>query len=140
LSPSINDIEEIFIHIKQLKEEQSLDLKNTRVLEQSDNVNLLIDNDKNFTNINQFNGKNNQIVTKMDQDFGICDMCKEEIIFEKNLSGLIVLDKIFICEKCSQNKSDRIINNWIHSKMANLEDVKPIALWLMQKKNKKRLV
>lgn len=56
----------------------------------------------------------------MDQDFDICDMCKEEIIFEKNLSGLIVLNKIFICEKSSQNKSDRIINNWIHSKMANL--------------------
>ena len=156
ITKSSDDIDEIFLHVKQLKEEQNSNIENIPAEKDLYNENLIIDNYINFDDIkpedifviletrkitlNQFEGIKNQIITKMDQDFGVCDMCRAEVIFEKNLSGLVVFEKFFVCEKCSQNTSNEILNNWIQSKMAGLEDVKPIALWLMQKKNKKRLI
>ncbi len=71
---------------------------------------------------------------------GVCDICGEKIVFEKNLAGLVVSDKFFACEKCCQDASKKNLDTWTESKNAKPEDVRPIAFWLMQLKNKNRLM
>ena len=67
---------------------------------------------------------------------GICDLCKQEIFFEKNLSGLVVGDKFFACEECCKTSSKEDLINWTRSRMIKPYDVRPMGLWITQEKNK----
>lgn len=71
---------------------------------------------------------------------GLCDICQTDFLFEKNLSGLVINGKFFVCESCCKEASKDDLDHWIESKMAKLTDVKPIALWLMEHQNKTRLI
>jgi hypothetical protein len=51
----------------------------------------------------------------------------------------VIHGKFFSCENCCQEVSKKDLHNWTESRMAKPTDVKPIALWLMQKENKARL-
>jgi len=67
---------------------------------------------------------------------GICDICETVMVFEKNLTGLVVADKFFACEKCCTNLSRNELIQWTKSKMTNPTDVRPIGLWMAKDKNK----
>ena len=156
------DLEEISSHIEQLKQQQEnfeerkddvvepieiisqstgqvageFDLDNIPpedVFEIIGPVDELSETDKE-TNIEQFTTMETET-----RSVGMCDMCKTAMLFEKNLSGLAIHGKFFACEKCCQNASKKDLDNWAKSRMAKPTDVKPIALWLMQKENKARL-
>ena len=155
------DLEEISSHIQQLKQQENFEEKKDEEVETIEIIShstgqvageLDLDNippedvfeiigpvdelseiDKE-TNIEQFT-----TIEKETRLVGICDMCKSAMPFEKNLSGLAIHGKFFACEKCCQDASKKDLDNWTESRMAKPTDVKPIALWLMQKENKDRL-
>jgi len=149
-SKRIKDIEEIFLHIKQIKEEQDkLENKREDRLDSVDKIYLdNIPPEDVFEIVEPVNEPSDktgelleETISKMKvvDSSGICDICKQEMVFEKNLSGLVIHGRFFTCEKCCQVASKDELMNWTKSKMSNLEGVKPIALWLMQEKNKSRL-
>ncbi len=156
-----SDLEEIFLHIKKIKEEQGnfsnngnknlnpLELirDNTGITNEESDFKEITDNDlfeivkpsqdfifnnrklneEDFSEINQ---KNNS---------GICDLCSSVFIFEENPSGLVINEEFFVCEKCCKESTKEDLENWTKSKMISPNEVKPIALWLMEKNNKTRL-
>jgi len=71
---------------------------------------------------------------------GVCDICNGKIVFEKNLAGLVINDKFFACEKCCQQATKNDLDKWVETKNAKTENVRPIAFWLMQIKNKNKLL
>lgn len=71
---------------------------------------------------------------------GICDLCKREIFFEKNLSGLVVGNKFFACEECCKTSSKEELMNWTRSRMIKPYDVRPMGLWFTQEKNKAKSI
>jgi len=71
-----------------------------------------------------------------DLSTGTCDLCKNEIEFKYNLSGLVVADEFFACEDCCQTLPKNEIFDWTKSKMLKPGDVRPIALWITEEKNK----
>ena len=75
-----------------------------------------------------------------DTSTGICDLCKHEIVFEKNLSGLVVCDRFFACEECCKTVSKEDLMSWTKSRMVTSNDIRPIGLWTIQEKNKGRSV
>ncbi len=156
------DIEEIFLHVKQIKAEQ-YKLENKRE-DELDSIKINEEYTKqtleeiSLDNIppedvfeivepaNEFSNEAGEsleeAVSKMKVDIGTmgtCDFCKQEIIFEQNLSGLVIRNRFFTCEKCCQDASKDELMKWTKSKMANSKEVRPIALWLMQNKNRTRL-
>jgi RNA polymerase-binding transcription factor DksA len=145
------DIEEIFLHIKQIKSEQdNLENKREDRLNPEDKINLdnippedvfeIVELENELSDETSELSEETISKIKVDIDsLGLCDLCKQEIDFEKNLSGLVIHGKFFACEKCCQVASKDELMNWTKSKMSNLEDVKPIVLWFMQEKNKSRL-
>ncbi len=82
-----------------------------------------------------------EIITSMDinLDKRRCDMCKKTINLENNLSGIVVHDTHFLCEDCCSNSSKAELDSWMHTRMANPGDLKPVALWLMKEKNKTKM-
>ena len=145
------DIEEIFLHIKQIKDEQdNLENKREGRLDSADKFSLnnippedvfeIVELENEFSDETSEFSEETISKIKVDIDSsGICDFCKQEMVFENNLSGLVIHGKFFTCEKCCQVASKDELMKWAESKMSNFEDVKPIALWLMQEKNKSRL-
>ena len=135
------DIEEIFTHVKLLKDEQEKPEEIDKVEFES----IKTTNDIPPENIFEIVGPEElleQNVSKMKVDIessGTCDICGQEFVFDDNLSGLTILGKFFSCEKCCQVASKDTLDSWINYKNAKLKDIKPIALWLMQEKNKTRL-
>lgn len=159
---SQRDIEEIFLHVKQIKEEQDK-LENKRE-DELDSIEIIQDNtgqtveETNLDNIppedvfeivgsadepsDETGEFLEETVSKMEVDIDstvTCDLCKREIVFEENLSGLVIHDRFFACEECCQVVSKDELLNWAKSKMAKLGDVRPIALWLMQEKDRTKL-
>ena len=142
------DLEEIFLHIQDIIEERNLDneLKQIEILQENLKKTageLDINNyskDDIFEVVEDDEIEDHQTV--MTSDFvlkGFCDFCNEEIDFENNLSGLVLKDKSFVCQKCCTNANKETLEKWVETKMATQKDVKPIALWLMEIKNKSRL-
>jgi hypothetical protein len=138
------DLEEIFLRVNQIRAERELD----PVVIIQDNVQMTageldsIPPEDIFEIVEIFEDFPEKISTKMINDSdsnGTCDICSKEIIFEENLSGLVVQGKFFSCEKCCNDASKDALNNWAKSKTTNLKEVKPIALWLMEEKNKTSL-
>ena len=87
--------------------------------------------------------KNEQTVMTKNFDINLetrkCDLCDKTMNLEENLSGLVIDDTHFLCEDCCQDTSNIELDIWTSSKMASPGDLKPIALWLMKKKNKNSL-
>ncbi len=127
------DIEEIFLHVKKLRSEyESVSEINTEKITLTDNISP----DDIFEVVDE-----DEINSTMNfKSTGFCDICGQDIIFDENLSGLILLNKFFACEECCKDASNNVLNSWIETRKAKTEDVKPIALWLMQEKHKNRLI
>jgi len=143
------DIQEIFLHVRKLKAECGLIEEVDK--EKLENIETIKkDNEKNFKKINQDDISSNNVDKAVDQNetlsklslktSGICDICGQNISFDENLSGLILLNRFFACEECCKDASNDILNSWIKTRNARNEDAIPIALWLMQKKHKTRLI
>ena len=145
-----NDLQEIFSHVEQIKlEREQTDEVKSNELEpvelNKDNTGITVGEINNISpddlfeivaTIEESADENEEIledaVSKMKvgaDSTGTCDMCGRDIVFEKNLSGLVIKSRFFACEKCCQSSSKDELDNWTDSKMANPEDVKPIALW-----------
>jgi len=143
------DIEEIFLHVKKLKAEcgsvEEISKEKIYEIEISKS-----DNEKITKGAISDNISPNDIFEVVDEDVivstmnlktsGFCDICGQDIILNENLSGLILLNKFFACKDCCKDASNNVLNSWIETRNAKAEDVKPIALWLMQEKHKNRLV
>ena len=153
------ELEEIFLHIKQLKKEDNNenDLSEKElepidiIMDKSNQIAGEIDietilEDDVFEIVGPVTEDEEQIeetFSKMKVGFGsasICDICGQKIVFEENLAGLVIDNSFFACEKCCQDASKKDLDAWTESKKANPEDVRPIAFWLMQLKNKNRLL
>jgi hypothetical protein len=153
------DLEEISSHVKKLIDEKNINSDNQDRLDpfeiiknKTDIIAGDIDLDK-FTSEDFFeivkpikdevkdtsNLSKKSISTMQIESTGDCDICKQKIVFERNLSGLVIHGRFFACEKCCQDASKDDLSDWAETKTAKPEDVKPIALWLMQEKNKTRL-
>ena len=131
------DIKEIFLHVEKLKKE--FELKKDINEEKFDSSKIIKDNT--FTKDTFETVNEDETVTIMSlKNKSICDLCGQDIIFDENLSGLVIKNKFFACEECCKDASDEVLKSWIETRDAKTQDVKPIALWLMQVKNKTRLI
>ena len=157
MSQKQKDIQEIFQHIQKIQQEQGVDSTNSE-LEPVDIIKNqtgkiageLSEEDFGPEDVFEIVGpvietqqETQEPVSKMALDIGsagLCDLCGEKIIFEKNLAGLVISDKFFACERCCKNSSKTDLDSWTESKGANPGDVRPVAFWLMQIKNKNRLI
>ena len=147
------DLKEIFSHIEQLKlERQQIedikkeDLKPIYIIK--DNIGITAGKLENippediFKIVSLVEEDSEEPITVMKADAnsrGKCDICGKKIKFEKNLSGLIIHERYFACRKCCNKSSKEELNIWTELKKASPKEVKPIALWLMQEKNKTKL-
>jgi hypothetical protein len=129
------------LHVKKLKEEYGLieKINSTKMLKEKFENKIILENvsaDDIFEIVDD-----EEIVSKMEnKNFGICDICGQDIIFDENPSGLILLNRYFACEECCKDASNKILYSWIETRNAKTEDVKPIAFWLMEKNQRNRLV
>jgi hypothetical protein len=157
LSQKEKDIQEIFHHVKKIREEQEFDSKDKK-LESVDIIKYSADgiagelSEDNFSDEDVFEivepvvetqDELEDPVSKMTLDFGsagVCDICSGKIVFEKNLAGLVINDKFFACENCCQKATKNDLDSWVETKNAKTENVRPIAFWLMQIKNKNKLL
>jgi len=149
-----SEVDEIFSHIKQLKAEQV----NNDEINQDDieSINTIKENTGTIGGETSYQGitakdiftiiRPDELVTenlsrmKVDIDSsGTCDICGKEIIFDENLSGLTIRGEFFSCEKCCQDASKETLDSWTEYKQGKPKDIIPIALWLMQEKNKTKL-
>lgn len=149
------DLDEIFSHVQRLKEEQDiLDTKPDEVDAYDviqDNIGVKagelseekIDPDDLFEIVGpveeETDNVNEEKTTLIKTDSGVCDLCGQTFLLEENLAGLIINSEFFACEKCCQNASREDIEEWCNSRMKESHNVQPIALWLMQEKNKTTL-
>jgi hypothetical protein len=147
------DLKEIFLHIKQIKLEKNQieDVENNKIkpvetIQKNVGINdIELDNippEDIFEIVGSADDFSEENYTKMKENInlvGKCDICGQKIDFEKNLSGLVIKNSVFACEKCCIDKSKDELINWTESKMTNPKDIQPIALWLMQEKNKNKL-
>ena len=125
------DLEEIFLHVKHLKDDQ----KNYGNIPQEDVFEIV-----EFVEDTDNPPEEEFVSKKIDNGpLMVCDLCGENIVPEENLAGLVISERNFACEKCCQELSKDKLSSWTESKMTKPGDVKPIALWLMEEKNKSRL-
>jgi len=151
ISKKEKDLDEIFFHIQEIKEKQN----NLEISETDENqVNIDFKN-FDFSNISKedifeivspvYEKNDISNINNLDEidnigSVGLCDICGCGMIFEKNLSGLVLHGKFFACEKCCKKSTKNELNIWTSSKNAKQSDIKPIALWLMEKENRTRLI
>lgn len=141
MDEDIDFLEEISDHIKDIKngnlESTNNQESKTEFLEWKE----VTEGDL-FEVVNKVEETNEEITTQMNYNLAtrICDQCKEVINLENNLSGLVVHDSYFLCEKCCNNLSKEELDKWTKSRMAKPGDLKPVALWLMREKNKNKLL
>jgi len=144
LSQRDKDLKEIFLHVNQIKSER--ELEPVKIIQE--NVEMTageLDNippEDIFEIVEVFEEFPEKISSKMKVDVdsvGTCDICSQEIVFEENLSGLVINGRFFSCEKCCKEASKDALNNWAKFRTSDPKEVKPIALWLMEEKNKTKL-
>jgi hypothetical protein len=149
------DIDEIFSHVQKLKEEQNILDKKTDEINAydviQDNIGVKageiseddIDQNDLFEVIGPVEEETMDVEEErtsiMKNETGKCDFCGQTFVLEENLAGLIINSEFFACEKCCNNASRKDIEKWCNNRMKKEHDVKPIALWLMEQKNKTTL-
>jgi len=140
MNEEIDFLDEISDHIKEIKDNKNK-TKNVSITDSSPLLWEEVTEDDLFEVVNKINEKQENITSKMDVniDTRICDICKRTINLEENLSGLVVHNSHFLCEECCQNSSKEDLDSWTISKTAKPGDLKPVALWLMNEKNKDQL-
>lgn len=151
------DIDEIISHIQKLKKTKSKKppskkgtsykklnkKKMSEIPESLKNVNE--NNDEVFSSLQieeQVTVMSPQVIGFTDDSTVTCDFCNSDIVLGKNLSGLVVADEFFACEKCCQNIPKEDLMEWTKSKMVSASDVRPIGLWVIQQQssNKKEKI
>ncbi|MFP4112046.1 MAG: hypothetical protein ACLFPQ_00195 [Candidatus Woesearchaeota archaeon] len=63
-----------------------------------------------------------------------CTLCNKEIELEKNLTGLVINDDIFICQHCCSTNPKNMLLDWINQKTDNAPNFRPIVSWLEDRK------
>jgi hypothetical protein len=157
------DLDEIFSHIQQIKEEQKM--TNVTKQEEVEPIKIIQENTKQLAgeltiediesgdvfeilgevettpNENLISiGNLSASVKEEPSSTGVCDICHQGILFERNLSGLVIHGQFFACENCCKDATKENLDIWAESKNAKPEDIKPIAFWLMEKDDKTRLI
>jgi len=147
-----DDLEEIFSHIQEIKnQEQSKNIennelneidiikKNVEVIAGDTNITDTFDDDL-FEIVSPVNNAVSDISQmNINSDITICDICHERINLQDNLSGLSIKGEYFACEKCCYNASKEDLEYWTGSRSSKQKDIQPIALFLMYNKNKEDL-
>mgnify|MGYP002400864767 CR=1 FL=1 len=67
-----------------------------------------------------------------------CVMCNRKITLNENLSGVVFKDEHFLCEDCSNRKSEEDIFRLTKTIMQDPDQGMPIALWLIHEQNKEK--
>jgi hypothetical protein len=68
-----------------------------------------------------------------------CSVCYRIFSLSKNPSGLVFLDKHFVCEDCCDNRSKEI-SKFTNTVMQSPNNGMPIALWLLHEQNKNKTI
>lgn len=136
------ELEEIYLHVKKLRTQRNsteeIDKK-----EISTNSKIIVNKILPDFFSDNISDKVNEVdpSSKMSlKTSAICDLCGEDFFIDENLSGLILSNKFFACEECCKDASNDVLNKWMNTRNSKLGELRPIALWLMQEKNKKRLI
>ena len=157
ISKMDEDLQEIFAHIERIKQKNQIEeepivkqLEPIDVIRKTSGVTIgesdmqdFIDDDL-FEIIGPADETREEVfeeekITSMFVDSGLCDLCGKEMVLEEHLSGLIIRNEFFACESCCQDADKNVLDSWTSSRVASKEDVQPIALWLMQNKDKTKL-
>lgn len=67
----------------------------------------------------------------------ICSVCLRNFSLSQNPSGLVFLDKHFVCEDCCDSRTNEI-SNFTKTIMQSPNNGMPIALWLLHEQNKNK--
>ena len=144
------DIDEISSHIKKLKKINSVNRKSKKSPSKrrknkktkSKAINKSNKIEENNTEIlsslqiqEPVSIMNPEVIGFTDDSTVTCDVCNHEIVLGKNLSGLVVADEFFACEKCCQEIPKKKLMDWTKSKMVSGSDVRPIGLWVIQQQD-----
>ena len=150
----VGELDEIISHVEQLKAKQEkVEEDNKNDLEVIKKIQDNTGKIAGETSVEEISSKDvfeivgtNEIleerISKMNVDMSsssVCDICGQEMVFEENLSGLTIHGKYFTCEKCCKDASKETLEGWVNYKQAKPEDMKPIALWIMQENNRTQL-
>lgn len=68
----------------------------------------------------------------------ICSICSRKFLLNENLSGLVFIDKHFICEQCCDKHSNEEISLLTKTIMQSSNTGMPIDLWLIHEENKNK--
>ena len=68
-----------------------------------------------------------------------CSVCCRIFSLSKNPSGLVFLDKHFVCEDCCDNRPKEI-SKFTNTVMQSPNNGMPIALWLLHEQNKNKTI
>ena len=147
------DIDEIISHIQKLKKIKSKPLQSKKgksdktgnKKKKSETSDSLIKVHKENNEIGyslqideQITIMNPKVIGFTDESTVSCDFCNQDIVLGKNLSGLVVADEFFACEKCCQEIPKKDIMEWTKTKMVSTNDVRPIGLWVIQQQGKNK--
>ncbi len=147
------DIDEIISHIQKLKKTKSKPLQSkkgksdktenkSKKSETSDSLKKVHkDNDEVGSSLQieeQITIMNPKVIGFTDESTVSCDFCNQDIVLGKNLSGLVVADEFFACEKCCQEIPKEDLMEWTKTKMVSTNDVRPIGLWVIQQQGKNK--
>jgi len=159
------DIDEIIYHIKKLRKtdpiESSLpsssEKESSTTMTDNSNAEKISENKTNITKKAEDQGDENimepnaeiediepvsvmkpEIVGWTDSSTATCDLCDNDIVLGKNLSGLVIADEFFACEDCCQKLSKEDLMEWTKSKMVSNADIRPIGLWVIEQQRENR--
>lgn len=68
----------------------------------------------------------------------ICSICSRKFSLIENQSGLVFVDKHFVCEECCDKHSKEEINTLTKTIMQSPCSGMPIGLWLIHEQNKNK--
>jgi hypothetical protein len=68
----------------------------------------------------------------------ICSICSRKFSLIENQSGLVFLDKHFVCQECCDKHSNEEISRLTKSIMQLSNNGMPIGLWLIHEQNKNK--
>jgi len=68
----------------------------------------------------------------------ICSICSRKFSLYENQSGLVFVDKHFVCEECCDKHSNKEIFRLTKTIMQSSSNGMPIGLWLIHEQNKNK--
>lgn len=131
------DIDEIITHIEKLRNLNNNLSKNSTKMDDVKENNLTDNIDT--ENEEPISIMKPEVVGWTDESKVKCDVCENEIVLGKNLSGLVIANEFFACETCCQNLSREELMEWTQSKMVSPGDVRPIGLWVIEQQRQSQI-